>query len=259
MLVGLSTLLVLAILNRFVFEPVRAMREEMGRCAEGDLSVTIGRRMLLEFSALADAFNAMARQLTAKIEQLNQLSHYDSLTGLANRHYFNETIQKEWRRAHRSREPLSLLMLDVDHFKLYNDHYGHVVGDDCLCAVAAVLRRVVRRATDLPARYGGEEFAILMPNTPLASAIELGEEILAALASASLPHAASPLGRVSVSIGAYACCAAEPCSPACLVEAADCALYEAKRAGRNRLVSASGAGLLEKCSSCAGALPLRQA
>ena len=153
LLVGLATMLVLFILNRFVFDPVRAMQQEMARCAQGDLTVTIKRLMLHEFSVLADAFNAMAADLAAKIGQLDQLSRIDSLTGLANRHEFDKCLELEWRRSLRSHEPLSLLMIDIDHFKLYNDHYGHVGGDVCLrtwpvsCVAWYIARVTWRRAT----------------------------------------------------------------------------------------------------------------
>jgi diguanylate cyclase (GGDEF)-like protein len=257
-LIGLATVLVLAILNSFVFKPVDAIKQEMVRFAEGDLSVIVGKHMLLEFAVLADAFNMMARELAAKIEQLNQMSRYDSLTALANRQHFDQCIEHEWRRALRSHEPISLLMIDVDHFKLYNDFYGHVGGDNCLRAVADILRQVVRRSTDLPARYGGEEFVVLLPNTPLPSAIALGEEILAILQQKSLPHAAAPLGRISVSIGVNTCCPAEVGSPSGLIESADHALYEAKRTGRNRVAVVGENGVVGKCAECPGFIAARK-
>jgi diguanylate cyclase (GGDEF)-like protein len=251
-LIGLTAMLVLAILNRFVFKPVDAIKHEMVRFAEGDHSVIVGKHMLFEFAVLADVFNAMARELTARIKQLNQLSRYDSLTALANRQHFDQCIEHEWRRALRSHEPISLLMIDVDHFKLYNDFYGHIGGDNCLRAVADILRQVVRRSTDLPARYGGEEFIVLLPNTPLPSAMALAEEILAVLQQKHLPHAAAPLGRISVSIGVNTCCPSEAGSPSGLIESADHALYEAKRTGRNRLAVVGENGVAGKCADCPG-------
>jgi len=254
-LIALAALIVLGIFNRFLFQPVSAMQVEMSRCAEGDLSVRVGRRMLREFSALADAFNVMAKQLAAKVEELNRLSRFDSLTGLANRHFFDLCIEKEWRRALRSRTPLSLLMIDVDYFKLYNDHYGHVEGDACLRAVANEIGKVVQRSTDLPARYGGEEFAVLLPEASQQSAVTLAEKLLAALQLMNMPHAASPLGRVSVSIGVASCCASEQCKPAGLISVADAALYEAKHAGRNRLEVAGLGASLGRCAECPGFIP----
>jgi diguanylate cyclase (GGDEF)-like protein len=257
LMVGLATMLVFFILNRFVFEPVRGMQQEMARCAQGDLAVTIKRRMLHEFSVLADAFNAMAADLAAKIDQLDQLSRIDSLTSLANRHEFDKCLEREWRRSLRSHEPLSLLMLDIDHFKLYNDHYGHVGGDVCLRTVAGVLRGVVQRSSDLAARYGGEEFVVLLPNTSPISAGALGEKILAELQALNLPHAASPLERITVSIGVKSCCTAPSCSPSDLIEAADAALYQAKRAGRNRVVVADAMCAEGKCANCPGNVRLQ--
>lgn len=249
-LVALAALLVLAILNRFVFKPVDAMKQEMARFAAGDQSVIVGTHMLFEFAVLADAFNAMSRELAIKIDQLKHLSRYDSLTTLVNRQHFDLCLEQEWRRALRSHEPISLLMIDVDHFKRYNDYYGHVGGDDCLRAVADILRQVVQRSTDLAARYGGEEFVVLLPNTPLSSAIALAEEILAIFQQRNLPHAATSLGRISVSIGVTTCDTAEACSPSGLVESADNALYEAKHAGRNRLAVAGENDVISSCTGC---------
>ncbi len=249
-LVGLAALLVLAILNRFVFRPVDSMKREMARFAAGDQSVIVGTNMLSEFAVLADTFNAMSRELAAKIEQLKQLSRYDSLTHLANRQYFDVCIKQEWQRALRSHEPISLLMIDVDHFKRYNDYYGHVGGDNCLRAVADILRQVAKRSTDLPARYGGEEFVLLLPNTPVPSAIALADEILALFKQQNLPHAATELGYVSVSIGVTTCYTVDTCPPTRLIESADHALYEAKHAGRNRLAVAGEDGVTNKCTGC---------
>ncbi len=253
-LIGLAALLVLAILNRFVFKPVDAMKQEMARFAAGDQSVIVGTHMLFEFAVLADTFNAMARELAAKIKQLKHLSRYDSLTTLVNRQHFDLCIEQEWRRALRSHEPISLLMIDVDHFKRYNDYYGHVGGDSCLRAVADILRQAVRRSTDLPARYGGEEFVVLLPNTPLPSAIALAEEILTTFQQRNLPHAATSLGRISVSIGVTTCSTADACSPSGLVESADHALYEAKHAGRNRVAVAGENDVVNKCDGCSSLL-----
>lgn len=255
LVIGLAVLIVLAILNRFVLQPVAAMEREMVRCADGDFTANVGRHMLKEFSVLAEALNAMTRQLSDKVEQLNRLSRVDSLTGLANRHHFDECIIKEWQRALRSREPLSLLMIDIDHFKAYNDHYGHLGGDECLRMVADVLRQVVQRTTDLTARYGGEEFAVLLPNTLPANALALAEELVARLAVRQIPHAASPLGRISVSIGVKSCCSAEKCDTSGLIAAADKALYQAKRAGRNRVVPAGDEDANCACRDCPGRVP----
>jgi diguanylate cyclase (GGDEF)-like protein len=183
----------------------------------------------------------MAAQLAGRIEELRRLSCIDGLTGLSNRHNFDIVLPLEWARARRTGDVLSLLMIDVDHFKLYNDHYGHLAGDECLRTVGRVLAGVVRRPSDMAARYGGEEFAILLPDTTAAGAHEIGASILHEMTSLDLPHAVSPTGhRVTVSIGIATCTVAEGCAPERLVAAADEALYQAKHAGRNRIVVAEG-------------------
>lgn len=175
----------------------------------------------------------------------------DALTQLCNRRAFDEALRVEWARALRSQQPLALLMFDVDHFKRYNDHYGHPAGDECLRQVAAVLRANLSRPADQAARYGGEEFALLLPSTDLAGGQLVADRVLAAMAGAGLPHAASPVAaHVTVSIGVSALdehseawhkCAAESrfatldsVVPRDLVHAADLALYAAKSAGRAR-------------------------
>jgi len=160
----------------------------------------------------------------------------DSLTLIPNRRRFDEYVSHEWMRHRRLQQPVSLLICDVDHFKLFNDHYGHQSGDDCLRAVARVINNSVRRSGDLVARYGGEEFGVILPGTDLAGALQTAEEVRAAVMSAAIPHARSPVCRVvSLSIGA-----ASQTPPLemdldvqVLIEEADRALYLAKRSGRN--------------------------
>ncbi len=161
----------------------------------------------------------------------------DGLTQIANRRRFDEYLANEWRRNLRMQQPLSLLLCDIDHFKLYNDHYGHQAGDECLRAVAAAISRSCR-ASGLVARYGGEEFAIVLPNTDWVAAVSVAERLRSALAAATIPHAASPVcNRVTLSIGA-ACKTPqllEASEPHSLVEAADRNLYLAKHRGRDRV------------------------
>lgn len=178
-------------------------------------------------------------------DALRRAALVDGLTGVANRRRFDEHLRAECERAQRSGEPLSLLMIDVDHFKRYNDRYGHPAGDGCLRAVAGALHQLVRRPADQVARYGGEEFTMLLPQTDLAGATHLAERVVEAVAALGIPHADSPLGgRVSVSVG-VACvgrtadAAATPTSGSALLAAADRALYAAKAAGRSRVVTAS--------------------
>jgi len=171
-------------------------------------------------------------------EKLEALAIRDGLTGLANRRRFDDELQKEWARARRDGSTLGLLMIDVDHFKAFNDRYGHQAGDGCLQALGQILAAAPRRPGDLAARYGGEEFAVLLPNTDAAGCRQTGERIRAMLAEACVPHADNPAARVTVSIGAAIADIrlTKAAPPAALVRLADGALYAAKNNGRNRLV-----------------------
>jgi diguanylate cyclase (GGDEF)-like protein/PAS domain S-box-containing protein len=175
--------------------------------------------------------------------KLAMLASTDGLTGLANRRAFDEALEKEWRRAQRSGAELSLLLLDLDRFKSFNDHYGHQVGDDCLRTVAAAIGKTLRRAGDLAARYGGEEIAIILPATDSAGAIEIGSAMRTAIEALCIPHQHNIEGdqRVTVSIGVATALSRVGGSvqmPAALLQAADIALYKAKQNGRNRLETA---------------------
>jgi diguanylate cyclase (GGDEF)-like protein len=161
----------------------------------------------------------------------------DGLTGLANRRCFNETIQREFHRAARSARPLSLIMVDIDLFKAFNDQYGHPSGDSCLRAVSAAVQGVLRRPRDVAARYGGEEFAILLPETDLAGAVQTVRDMQAAVRALGIRHEVSPLGVVTLSAGVASWRPGHLIKmSAGLVEAADEALYEAKARGRNTFV-----------------------
>jgi diguanylate cyclase (GGDEF)-like protein len=185
-------------------------------------------------------------QLTVRAmsDALRRAATIDALTGLANRRELDERIPREWSRCHRNRLPVSALMIDIDCFKLYNDHYGHQAGDQCLRAVAGGLKAAVRRPADLAARYGGEEFCILLPDTPPDGAATLARRILESVDDLRLPHAASTVAaHVTVSIGVATAHApgawpAERAQPGRqaheLIAAADAALYDSKRAGRRR-------------------------
>jgi diguanylate cyclase (GGDEF)-like protein/PAS domain S-box-containing protein len=177
---------------------------------------------------------SLENQLTTANAELAILSTIDCLTGLANRRQFDRVLSNEWGRAEREQCPLSLLLIDADCFKAYNDAHGHPAGDAVLKAVAACLRDNLRRSTDLAARYGGEEFAVVLPNTGLQGAADVAEEIRRSVLALGLPHGASALGIVSVSIGVAAVVPHDGDSATSLLERADAALYEAKRRGRNR-------------------------
>ena len=158
----------------------------------------------------------------------------DGLTGLANRRCFNEAIEREFRRAMRNGRPVSLIMVDIDHFKTFNDQYGHPAGDTCLRAISAAMQGVLRRPGDMAARFGGEEFAILLPETDVAGAVQIVGDMQAAIRRLAIPHEAAPLGVVTLSAGVASWSPGRlTATPVWLVEAADAALYEAKALGRN--------------------------
>ncbi len=183
--------------------------------------------------------NAELEQARAHLEQANQalhrLSYLDALTGVANRRHFNEYLDQEWRRAMRKQATLSLVLLDVDHFKRLNDLAGHQYGDDCLRQVGVALAASVRRAGDLAARYGGEEFAFILPDAQPDWVMSFAEEVRQAIAALEIPHPASPYGVLTVSVGVAAAVAVEQQGVGSLIAAADKALYAAKEAGRNRV------------------------
>lgn len=179
--------------------------------------------------------------LKAQEDFLRSLVFVDGLTGVANRRRFDEALLSEWRQCRRAGTPLALLMIDIDHFKRYNDHYGHPTGDACLQQVAAVLKAAMQRACDLVARYGGEEFVCLLPGCDQAPALAKAQALQAALAAQGIAHEASPTAAwVTLSIGVAVAQPQAGGSPAALVAAADAALYSAKHRGRNCISAHSG-------------------
>jgi len=176
--------------------------------------------------------------LTLKMQAdlLRSLVFIDGLTGVANRRRFDEALDAEWRRSQRSGAPLTLLMIDIDHFKAYNDRYGHQAGDACLQAVATALKTRLNRAYDLVARYGGEEFACLMPDCDHPAGALKAEELRASVEDLAIAHDDSPTAdRVTLSIGSAVMCPERSSEAGMLLSAADMALYEAKSRGRNQV------------------------
>lgn len=196
------------------------------RTASGYLMVTrLDVTTLLENSLALERANS----------QLARLSTTDGLTGVANRRLFDRTLVQEWLRSARSHQPLSLLMIDIDYFKRYNDHYGHLAGDACLRQVAEVLQACAQRSGELVARYGGEEFALLLPGADEQAARVVAQRCMDQLRQAQIPHAASAVSSwLTLSIGMATLAALPDQSAEVLVKAADDALYRMKAAGRAR-------------------------
>lgn len=178
---------------------------------------------------------ALGNELTAANRELIKLSQSDGLTGLANRRHLDAVLLDEMTRSRRSGAPLAVILCDVDHFKLFNDHYGHLAGDDCLKAVASAIRSVCKRPADLAARYGGEEFMLVLPQTPPDGARVVAGTLLKSIAGLAIAHAhSSAAPHVTISAGIASFDAAKGINPAELIVRADGAMYQAKKRGRNR-------------------------
>jgi diguanylate cyclase (GGDEF)-like protein/PAS domain S-box-containing protein len=184
-------------------------------------------------SAAVQTLRDMTDEKTAQVA-LEQLATRDGLTGLANRRCFDDTLHAEWARALRQHQPLSLLMVDVDNFKAYNDAHGHLGGDECLKRIATAVASEMR-TNDLVARYGGEEFAVILPNQSLKGAASVAERIRTRVEQLQVPNRLIPGQHVTVSIGAATALASPENSASELVAIADAALYRAKHMGRNRI------------------------
>jgi diguanylate cyclase (GGDEF)-like protein len=197
------------------------------------LAVSLDNALL--YRSLEERVAERTQELAAANRQLEVLSGTDALTKLANRRRFTEVTDQEWARAVRTGRPLGIAMIDVDHFKKYNDHYGHLGGDECLRQVAAAVNSSVREGTDLPCRYGGEEFAIILPEVDAATAHQIGERVRTSVSALEQPHVGSSLGIVTISVGVATMVPTASQSVEALIEAADAALYEAKEDGRNQV------------------------
>jgi diguanylate cyclase (GGDEF)-like protein len=183
----------------------------------------------------------MSRDLASANRELEKLSRQDGLTGIANRRYFDSYLVTEVRRGARERQSLSLILSDVDHFKAFNDCYGHQAGDDCLRRVAAALSSAGRRPADLAARYGGEEFAMVLPGTVLDGAVDVAQAVSRVIEGLAIPHARSAVDpKVTLSQGIVALIPEKETSSEDLIQRADQALYLAKQQGRNRYVVFGG-------------------
>jgi len=194
-------------------------------CAAGAVLAAMLREMTLLYARVA--------RLN---DQLEEAAITDALTGLANRRQFNTAITREWHRARREKQPISLLMIDIDLFKGYNDRLGHLAGDDCIRNVAMALGCFMRRPTDVAARYGGEEFAVLLPGTDEAGAMTVAKYVRQAVAALGMPYPGEANKRVSISVGVATFIPASGQGENSLIAAADEALYRAKDAGRDRIM-----------------------
>jgi len=182
-----------------------------------------------------------SRELAAANRELENLSRQDGLTGIANRRYFDSYLLTEMKRASRERQPLSLILADVDYFKAYNDYYGHQAGDDCLRQVAEALKSVGKRPADLAARYGGEEFAMVLPATSLEGATDVAKLLARTIEGLAVAHVRSGVSdKISLSQGIASLVPGNDTRPESIIELADQALYQAKQQGRNRYVVAAG-------------------
>lgn len=228
-----------------------ALPVEVAVAAAFEFTATVAVTLLAGYHIERELRRAYLRKLRVEIaadtlshtnDELRQLSHLDTLTGIANRRWLEAHLAEMGERTHVTSASLAVLMIDVDHFKGFNDSYGHPEGDRCLKMVAHVARDQVRRKDDLIGRYGGEEFLVILPSTDLLDAAKVAERIRVAIATMKMPHAQSSVADiVTVSIGVAAGRVCDGITTDELVRAADNALYEAKRMGRNR-IHASTAG-----------------
>ena len=222
-----------------IIRPLDALGRAARRLGDGDVTAqaTMPTMAVDELARLATVFNQAVAQIADRDLRLEKLAMQDALTGLANRRYFDVALTREWAHAARSLRPMALIMIDVDHFKRYNDRYGHPAGDSCLRTVATAIEDAVRQSSDTAARYGGEEFAIIVPDTDVMGAMRLAERLVRQITALRVTHQGAPSGRLSISVGVAGINPALVISGAetnaqWLVDAADAALYRAKNAGR---------------------------
>jgi diguanylate cyclase (GGDEF)-like protein len=230
--------------EQLIIKPINLMAAMAKRFGQGDAAARVRHnRLPAEFVPLARAFNAMAaqlgqreRELVATNDRLTVIASIDMLSGLANRRGFQSRLDFEWMKSQQYDCELSLLMIDVDHFKLYNDTYGHPEGDACLTRLGETLSGIATDTMGFAGRYGGEEFCLLLPNVGAGRACEIGETVRAAVQNLALPHRTSSHLYVTVSVGVACSKPNDALRPGDLIEAADAALYAAKHRGRNTVV-----------------------
>ncbi|MCU0541220.1 MAG: diguanylate cyclase [Oscillatoriaceae cyanobacterium Prado104] len=239
--------------SRWIARPILKLQQASVDIASGELDRRVQVKGICEIEELARSFNQMAAQLktsfseledrvaerTAALQQANhkllELATSDELTQIPNRRHFDECLKKEWQRHLREQKVLALILIDIDYFKFYNDHYGHQCGDECLFRVAQAIDKFPKRASDFVARYGGEEFVAILPNTSLEGAFKFAELLRTAVLSLAIPHAKSQVNPyVTLSLGVAAMIPTPDNQPENLIAQADEALYRAKKLGRDR-------------------------
>lgn len=235
---GAISALMILIYSAYFFstpgQPFSYSHENLNRVIVVFLFVPV---MVLIVGSLKKGYDTKNRELLAANEMLLDMTRRDSLTGLYNKGFFSEVYPREYRRAIREGKPLSILMLDIDQFKEYNDTYGHLAGDDCIVRVSGILEAQVNRPMDLVARYGGEEFVILLPDSDMRGAETVGRRLLEAVAGERMPHCNSSVCEwITVSIGIRTFLPDEETDFKALLDQADQALYQAKERGKNQIV-----------------------
>lgn len=242
--IALFVVLALFAAHRLIVAPINRLAADVLSVGRGE-ATTIGEVGIEEFQPVIEAYTEMSGRLHARAAELRNINgrlaaiaSTDGLTGLANRRTFDVQVSEEWVRCADAGRPLALVMADVDNFKLFNDSMGHLAGDDALREVARMLAAAVSGPGHLAARYGGEEFVVLLPDTDLASAVEYAETARRLILALDIAHPKVPMGRLTVSFGVATTIPRSGETPDVIVAAADAALYEAKRLGRNRVVAA---------------------
>ena len=234
----------LLVVEGLIMRPIQILTRTVQQLGRGDRDVRAARHELpTEFVPLARAFNTMAvqlagreRDLLASNNRLSVIASIDTVSGLANRRGFQNRLDFEWHKADQTGTELALLMVDVDHFKLFNDNYGHLEGDACLARLGETLAAISAETAGFAARYGGEEFCVLLPDTDIARALATGEMIRDAVRDLAIPHRGSDTQSVTLSVGVAVTRPNATMRPDDLIEAADAALYAAKAAGRDCVI-----------------------
>jgi len=238
-LVGLLAVIVINfVIDKLVLSELRFKIDRFRKIGTSDdLSVRLISTGPREIRELADAANSALDRIEHLNEEIVRMAHIDSLTKIPNRKYFDDQYEKIFKNCTRNQKMISVLMIDIDFYKKYNDTYGHIQGDECLRVVAKTLNNAINRPVDILVRYGGEEFVIVLPNTPEEGAVHIANKVHQGIKEAAIPHTASPISDIlTVSIGIVSIVPDKEMSQTDLVNCADCALYQAKESGRNKTV-----------------------